>query len=147
MRLNVERISQLWKVIRRRRPFLLGSALVGLLFLSSACSLLNREGTPDEAEPESAAQVVLACSEECARRGQCGRTTDDRQVVLGHPEGPALEAHQMFFPVETAVTQLATNSRTVQVVATGAEFEHTFYQVTRPEDGRVGWVAGWCVRP
>ena len=77
----------------------------------------------------------------------CGQTRDGRSVVLGHPERPAVQDHQMIFTTGSPMTFVSANTRRVRVIATGEEFDQTFYLITRPEDGRSGWVAGWCVNP
>ncbi len=130
---------------RRVRPFLLHFSLA-LFFLTVTlgCSLLNRD-TPAPVPEGQAGQVTLVCSQECANRGQCGQTTDGRTVILGHPERPAVSDHQMIFNADTAFPMVSANTQRVQVIATGEQFDAQFYLITRPEDGRSGWVAGWCV--
>lgn len=131
---------------RRARPFP-AHLILALFFLTFTlgCSLLNPD-TPDPApEGQAAAQVTMVCSEECAKRGQCGQTADGRSVILGHPDRPVVSDHQMLFSADASLPMVGTRSQRVRVVTTGAEFDATFYLVTRPEDGRSGWVAGWCV--
>lgn len=127
-----------------KRPF---SSLL-LIFL---CLLFligcRRDSGPDEAELEGVPQIVVVCSEVCADRGQCGEAADGRRLVFGHPDRPEVRGHQMIFEHETAVFFINTREETLQVLATGEQFNHTFYLVTRPEDRRSGWVAGWCVQP
>jgi hypothetical protein len=134
-----------------KRPFLPSFPLLLflLLFFFTACSLLNRENEPDSAAAtEGAPQIFLVCSEACASRGQCGETNNGRdQVILGHPDRPAVSDHQLVFGHETAVASINTREETLQIVSTGQQFNHTFYLVTRLDDGRSGWVAGWCVQP
>lgn len=103
----------------------------------------------DEAEtpPAAVTQVTVVCSEACANRGQCGQTADGRSVILAHPDQPAVRDHQILFAADSTAALVATNSQTVQVVATGQQFDQNFYLLTRPEDGRSAWVAGWCVLP
>jgi hypothetical protein len=134
---------------RKKRPFLpLSLLFLFALFFIFGCSLINRERGPEvPVVEESVPQVVVACTEACANRGQCGEAEDGRSLVLGHPDSPTVSEHQMVFEHQTAMTLLALRDETLQVLATGQQFVHTFYLVTRPGDGRSGWVAGWCVQP
>lgn len=117
------------------------------LFFITGCGLFNRDPQTQPPEGQAVTQITVVCSDECARRGQCGQTRDGRSVVLGHPERPAVQDHQMIFTTGSPMTFVSANTRRVQVIATGEEFDQTFYLITRPEDGRSGWVAGWCVNP
>jgi len=132
----------------RIRPFLLHLPLT-LFFLTFTlgCSLLNRNSAAPVPEGQAAAPVALVCGDECAARGQCGQASDGRSVILGHPERPVVSGHQMIFNADTSLPLVGTSTQRVQVVATGEQFDTNFFLVTRPEDGRSGWVAGWCVLP
>jgi hypothetical protein len=126
---------------------LIGLAFFFLLFII-ACGGGGEE-TPPEGQPEAAAQQqgTLVCSEECAARGQCGTSVNGGQtVILGHPDRPAVQDHQMTFQAENTLPILGTKDELLQVLTTGEQFNHTFFLLERG-DGRVGWVAGWCLNP
>ncbi|MBE2222810.1 MAG: hypothetical protein IAF02_14790 [Anaerolineae bacterium] len=126
---------------------LIGLALFFLLLISG-CGRGNEE-TPPEGDPNAPQQQLgtLVCSEECAARGQCGTSVSNNQpVILGHPDHPAVQDHQMTFPAENTLPIIGTKDELVQVTATGEQFNHTFFLLQR-EDERVGWVAGWCLNP
>ncbi|MBK8988156.1 MAG: hypothetical protein IPM39_19175 [Chloroflexi bacterium] len=131
---------------RRTRPYLFHLALaLFFLFFTLGCSLLNRNADQPPPLEQAASPINLVCSEECARRGQCGTIADGRSVILGHPERPVVSGHQLVFATDTPVTLVGTSIQRLQIIATSEQFDHTFYLVTRPNDGRSGWVAGWCV--
>ena len=141
----VPRLAQavIW---RWTRPYLFLFALVlFFLFFTLGCSLLNRNADQSATEEQATTPINLVCSEECARRGQCGTIADGRSVILGHPERPVVSGHQLVFATDTPVTLVGTSIQRLQVRATSEKFDHTFSLVTRPNDGRSGWVAGWCV--
>lgn len=126
-----------------KRPFSPLLLVLVCLFLLIGC---RRDRGPDEAELENAPQVVVVCSEACASRGQCGEAADGRRLVFGHPDRPEVRGHQLVFEHETAVFFINTREETLQLVSTGEPFNQTFYLVTRPQDQRSGWVAGWCIQ-
>jgi hypothetical protein len=128
---------------RRTATALFFLILIGLLGLFGC----RRAEEPDPAELEVMPQIMVVCNEACASRGQCGQAADGRLLVLGHPDRPVVREHGMIFEHETAVFFVNTREETLQVVSTTEQFSHTFYLVTRPEDRRSGWVAGWCVQP
>ncbi|MCA9874921.1 MAG: hypothetical protein KC441_14725 [Anaerolineales bacterium] len=131
---------------QRIRPFCLYLPLA-LFFLTFilGCSLLNRN-TPTPVPEGQNVQVTLVCSPECASRGQCGQTTDGRSVIFGNSDRPSVSDPQMLFNADEAFPLVAANDQRVQVVTTGEQFDTTFYLITRPQDGRSGWVPGWCVQ-
>jgi hypothetical protein len=126
---------------------LTGLALFFLFFIL-ACGGGGEE-TPPEGQPEAAAQQqgTLVCSEECAARGQCGTSVNDGSpVILGHPDQPAVQDHQMTFQAEYTLPIIDTKDELLQVLTTGEQFTHRFFLLQRA-DGRAGWVAGWCLNP
>jgi hypothetical protein len=143
----VSRFAQtnVWRWTRPSLPHLILALF--FLFFTLGCSLLNRNAEPPAVEEQAVTQLTLVCSDECARRGQCGQTTDGRSVILGHPERPVVTGHQMIFAADAAFPMVGTSNQRLQIMATSEQFDHTFYLLTRPEDGRSGWVAGWCVVP
>jgi hypothetical protein len=123
--------------------------ILAFVVLLLAVWLFLGRGGDETATPAGPAVtlVTLVCNDECADRGQCGRLADGRYVVLAHPDQPAVRDHQLLFAADSTAALVATNVQTVQVIATGEQFDQPFYQLTRPEDGRSAWVAGWCVLP
>lgn len=140
-----------------KRPFLLkthqSKSIVSLLGLTIFFLLFvlgcNRGGEEVPVEEGAAPQQqgTLVCSEECAARGQCGKTVNgDGPVILGHPDRPAVQDHQMTFQAEYTLPIISTKEEQLQVLSTGEQFTHTFFLLQRADE-RVGWVAGWCVNP
>ena len=122
---------------------LIGLALFFLLF-SLSCGGGGETATPEAPVTQ---QANLICSEECAARAQCGKTLNGEQpVILGNPDFPAVEGHQMTFPADTTLPIVGFQDELVQVVATGEQFTQSFFLIKRADE-RVGWVAGWCVSP
>jgi hypothetical protein len=114
------------------------------LLVATSCGGSDPAENPDAPSQQ---QGQLICNEECAARGQCGTLlSNDQPVILGNPEQPAVSAHQMSFPADTTVAIVGTKDELVRELATGNEFPQTFFMITR-EDGRSGWVAGWCLNP
>lgn len=126
---------------------LFGLALFFLLFVLG-CSRGGEEAPPAESEAAAAQQqATLTCNEECAARGQCGTLANGGQsVILGHPDYPAVQDHQMTFQAEYTLPIVGTKDELVQTLSTDEQFSHTFYLLQRADE-RVGWVAGWCVTP
>ena len=123
---------------------LLGLALFFLLFVLG-CSRGGNEVPVEEGAPQQ--QGTLVCSEECAARGQCGKTVAGNEpVILGHPDRPTVQDHQMTFQADYTLPIVGTAEELVQVVSTGEQFQQTFFLLQR-SDGRTGWVAGWCLNP
>ena len=123
---------------------LLGLALFFLLFVLG-CSRGGDEAPVEEGASQQ--QGTLVCSEECAARGQCGKTVSGNEpVILGHPDRPAVQDHQMTFQADYTLPIVGTAEELVQVVSTGEQFQQTFFLLQR-SDGRTGWVAGWCLNP
>ena len=124
---------------------LLGLTLFFLLFILG-CSRGGEE-VPVEGETAPQQQGILVCSEECAARGQCGKTVNgDQTVILGHPDRPVVQDHQMTFPAEDILPIVSTKEELLEVVSTGEQFSHLFFLLQRADE-RVGWVAGWCFTP
>jgi hypothetical protein len=126
---------------RTYRPGLL---IIAVLFLLTAASC----GGGDSAAPpddQAQQQGQIVCSEECAARGQCGTLlSGDQAVVLGNPEQPAVSNHQLIFPADATLPIIGVQDILLREPATGNEFTQPFYMISR-EDGRSGWVAGWCI--
>lgn len=124
---------------------LLGLALFFLLFVLG-CNRGGEEAPVEEgAAPQQ--QGTLVCSEECAARGQCGKTVNgDELVILGHPDRPSVQDHQMTFQAEYTLPIISTKEEQLQVLSTDEQFSQTFFLLQRADE-RVGWVAGWCVNP
>ena len=124
---------------------LIGLAFLFLLFIAG-CSRGGEETEPTTAEGTQQLGT-LVCSEECAARGQCGTSVNSNQpVILGHPDHPAVQDHQMTFQAEYTLPIIGAKDELVQVVSTGEQFNHTFFLLQRADE-RVGWVAGWCLNP
>lgn len=124
---------------------LLGLTIFFLLFILG-CSR-GGEDAPGEGETAAQQQGTLVCSEECAARGQCGKTVNgDQIVILGHPDRPAVKEHQMTFPAEDTLPIVSTKEELIEVVSTGEQFSQIFFLLQRADE-RVGWVAGWCFTP
>ena len=94
--------------------------------------------------------ALLACSQECTDRGQCGFVvgTETQAVLIGSPEVPSTKPRQFALPtgsqvVITGEPQSITLILTSNANTTEAAF---FYPVTVPErNNATGWVAGWCL--
>lgn len=102
--------------------------------------------------PPTGEQVIVTCSTECAERGQCGTTMDERQlpVVLGGKDGPIVEPkqHDVFFLSGTAV-EIKDNMEATLKAENGREFQETFSRIefVNPigDIAETGWVAEWCI--
>ena len=124
---------------------LFGLAIFFLLFVLGCSRGGDTPPVEEGAVPQQ--QGTLVCSEECAARGQCGKTVNGNQpVILGHPDHPAVQDHQMTFQAEYTLPIISTKEEILQVVSTGEQFPHTFFLLQRA-DNQVGWVAGWCLNP
>ncbi|MCP4426294.1 MAG: hypothetical protein GY803_17520 [Chloroflexi bacterium] len=117
--------------------------LTVVLLSLAACSLMNGEPTLGSAA-ELQGQAVVTCSAACAERGQCGRSANGDQVVLGGQGGPAVENHDRVFAANTAVPIYESRMQRVEPINGGEQFDLRFYHIQRP-DGADGWVAGWCL--
>jgi hypothetical protein len=127
------------------RPTLyLAATFFALILLLAAC----RDDNAPFAQNDRA---LIACSEECAARGQCGTTDDGRRVVLANSAGPAVSQHDTLYTDETQVViaglierELIAARNGAPLIAEATPFPHTFYQVT-DQEGRSAWVSGWCL--
>jgi hypothetical protein len=146
---HVTGMNQLRRVFPLNRAQLL-LVLASLLF--TACGLLG--GGTDEASQQALghqtqlppqSQAILTCSEECAARGWCGTTDDERQVVLGNAENVSAVPQDRVFLHGSIVFINLVSMATIESVATGQQAQLPFYLVTSPEQGRSAWVAGWCI--
>lgn len=130
-------------------------ALILLLVLAQlllACSVLgggDADPYPDPAAGSDApvAGTTLACSQECADRGQCGTSTDRGRVVLLGAAEPSVspDNFDLAVPEGSAVTVLETRSVEIQENQTGAQFPINFYRVLVHDRNVEGWVAAWCI--
>jgi len=125
------------------RPTSLLAALLILFLLLAAC---RREPTP----LALGEQVQAVCTDECMARGQCGRLTDERLVVLAHDGGPAVSGHNRFFFDQALVIINEINTRDVIAASNGVPlsseatpFPHNFYRVEG--EGKIAWVSEWCL--
>jgi hypothetical protein len=123
----------------RRAHLLLATILVFL----TACGFFGSDPQFGH-QTQLQGAALITCGQECADRGQCGIAADQRTVVLGGADGPRTQDHQLFFPSGTTVSVVNSASPFLEVVATRERFQVPFYQVSAP-DGRIGWVAGWCI--
>jgi hypothetical protein len=96
-------------------------------------------------------RALIACSEECAARGQCGTTDDGRRVVLANSVGPEVSRHDMLYTDETQVSIAEVTQRELIAARNGSPlmneatpFPHTFYKVA-DQEGRSAWVSSWCL--
>jgi hypothetical protein len=117
---------------------------LGLILLLVACGDDNAPFAPND-------RALIACTEECAARGQCGTTDDGRRVVLANGGGPAVSLHDSLY---TDGTQVVVNESTereliaarngVPLIGESDPFLHTFYRVSNQE-GKTAWVSSWCL--
>ena len=135
-----------WRLLLPRAWLLL--ALVILVSVVMACGGGGAELPPAAGlTPNVAAgTAALACSQECADRGQCGPTEDRGPAVLLNLEQPAVVAaeHDLAVPEGTTVEVREVQSRTV-VDASGNGFPLNFYRVFVQSRNVEAWVAEWCV--
>ncbi len=107
-------------------------------------------------EPQYGHQVilngtaVLACSQECQDRGQCGlaEATQTQVVLIGSGERPTMRPRQFALPVGSQVAINGQPQTINLILATNANTRETayFYSVTIPDrQNQNGWVAGWCL--
>ncbi len=117
---------------------------LGLVILTAACSLLRRgENLTLGSEIQLAGEASLICSQECADRGQCGRS-EQGQMVLLNSQRPATLQHDIALGSLTAVTIERQEVRMAIQAGRNEEVPVSFYLVNIPDRG-LGWVPGWCV--
>jgi hypothetical protein len=127
------------------RPIIyLAVVLLGLVLLLAACG-------DDEVPLAQNDRALIACSEECAARGQCGTTDDGRRVVLANSAGPEVSRHDTLYTDETQVSIAELTQRELIAARNGSPlmneatpFPHTFYKVA-DQEGRSAWVSSWCL--
>lgn len=121
---------------------LLGMAIV------VAC---GREATPQYGHQVMlSGTAVLACSQECADRGQCGFVvgTETQAVLIGSPETPSTKPRQFALPPGSQVSITGEPQNVSLLLASDANTTEVavFYPVIVPERNNfTGWVAGWCL--
>ncbi len=105
------------------------------------------------AEEAVGSTAVLACTNECAARGQCGTTVESPkvEVVLGGLDGPVVEPqqHDRFIPAGATVEIKETRSEKLEQI-NGRQFDETFSRVewrnTIGDIQKTGWFANWCIQ-
>ncbi len=120
--------------------------LILLLVVTALLAACGNEAAPFAVNE----QAQIACTAECADRGQCGELGDGRRAVLANEGAPAVTAQNRFFVNETPVTVLDIQPREliaardgVALIAEATSFPHMFYSVT---DGtKTAWVSEWCL--
>jgi len=117
-------------------------SLLFLFVFLTAC--FGRGGNEPAEEAAQLAETVLLCTPACADQGQCGKTEDGRDLVLGHTERPETRNHNLTLPVNTPITVQLKTPQQLRLV-TGAIFEQTFSLITINENGVTGWVPDWCI--
>lgn len=123
-------------------------ALVTASLFLTACGLLG--GTPgptlgDQTQLQPQTEAVLTCSQECADRGWCGMTSDQTPVIFGNTLNPMDPVHDRLFYQDTPVSIFQSSTATIETVVDGERSQLPFYQVISLDQGKSGWVAGWCI--
>lgn len=90
-------------------------------------------------------EAILTCSQECADRGWCGTTSDERQVVLGNAVTPADPFRDRLFLHDSRVIVDQVGFGAIETLASGEQAELPFYHVISLEEGKAAWIAGWCI--
>jgi len=126
--------------------------LVVLAQLLLACSVLGGGNAdpypaPDDGSDLPVVGPTLACSQECADRGQCGMSADRGRVVLLSADQPAVSPVDFELAVAdgAGVSVLETRPVDVEESATGQRFPINFYRVLVQDRGVEGWVPAWCI--
>lgn len=115
------------------------------LLVLNACSILKLiQDDQTESDFSMVEEATLKCSEECQDRGQCGLDEQGSDFVLMATSAPALENHDKALHVNTPVTIVGKEVRSVTQVSSGDFVEMSFYNVVLPNGGQA-WVAGWCL--
>lgn len=126
--------------------YAMGLRIGGLMVLATAVLLGTACFSRQDAQSPDSGQVLLACSESCQARGQCGTAVDGSTQILSSSIGPAVDGHDLLFAVDTQATINRVITRTLTTPNLSQPFDLPFYLVALP-DGRQGWVAEWCVAP
>jgi hypothetical protein len=131
------------KRVRLAQLFLATASLI-----MTACGLLAGNqggllGHQVQLPPQS--EAVLVCSQECADRGWCGTTSDQRQVVLGNAITPADPFPDRLFSLDSRVNINQVGVATLEQVVSGEQSELPFYHVISLQEGKSAWIAGWCI--
>jgi hypothetical protein len=121
-----------------------------LLIIGVICALLlaacGATANEEDLQPQVASEArLLICSDECARRGQCGQNEAREWVVLGHTDSPHTDNHNVLFPANQEVFAFQMQERQVETIQSGEQFQLRFYHVALPDQTKAGWIAGWCV--
>lgn len=96
-------------------------------------------------------RALLACTETCAGRGQCGTLDNSRRVVLANAAGPVVKNHDRLYQdgsqaiiVDLADRELIAARNGAPLIGESDPFRHTFYLV-QSQEGKTAWVSGWCL--
>jgi len=120
-----------------------------IVLLLSACGFggggAQGEAIEGQNQLPPQSEALLTCSQECADRGWCGTTNDQRAAVLGKSIDPAAASHDLIFLQDTRVYINYVGLATVELVATGEQSQLPFYYVTSLDQGKSAWIAGWCI--
>jgi hypothetical protein len=123
---------------------LLGCTCLLVIFLS-AC------GGDDIVRFNIDERALIACTEECASRGQCGTLTGGQMAVLGNESGPAVDHQDRFYVDGTPVVVVERMERQLfparngsPLIGSSTPFPHIFYRVSSQEP-KTAWVSEWCL--
>lgn len=124
-------------------------ALLVAVILLTACGLVGgsdqTSAMGDQTRLEINTEATLTCSQECADRGWCGETADQRPVVLGNAIDPSAAGHDRVFQQDTLVNIDFVAMATIEQVVDGTRSQLPFYHVSSLNDGKSAWIAGWCI--
>jgi hypothetical protein len=128
---------------RHYKIWLVGS-LILTLALASACS----RGASEEdlllgSDNTLSGEAVLICGQDCSDRALCG-LVDEEKTVLLNSSSPSTINHDYSIPSGTKVSIDHQEMHPVIQVSDQSSFRAPFYQIFL-EDGRSGWVSGWCI--
>ena len=121
---------------------------VGLFFLTlTLASACGRGGSEEDlllgSDNTLSGNGVLTCSQDCSDRALCG-LVDNQETVLLNSSGPSTINHDLVIPSGTQVSIDHQEMHPVIQVSDQSSFRAPFYQIFL-EDGRSGWVSGWCL--
>ncbi len=141
--------------MRNYKTTILFISLCMTVLLVTGCGLLGGGDASsavlgsDSPEP-LAGSVQTICSETCQNQGQCGtavQQADQPQVVLLNQSGPNLSSHDILVGIGNAADVIDVRDTTVIRAANNQEqTQLRFYQLSFPQNGSTGWVAGWCIQ-